>query len=82
MPAIVPAVTRETGTAAPGGGRNRVALDAGHSFAMDLGREHRAKPLPPEPHRLVADLDAEVGLISKTFTSEALALKARAILDW
>ena len=24
----------------------------------DLGREHRTEPVPPEPHRLVADIDA------------------------
>jgi hypothetical protein len=24
----------------------------------DLGREHRTKPVPPEPHRLVTDIDA------------------------
>ena len=26
----------------------------------DLGREHRAKPVPPKPHRLVADIDPAV----------------------
>ena len=26
----------------------------------DLGGKHRAEPLPPEPHRLVADLDASL----------------------
>jgi hypothetical protein len=25
---------------------------------LDLRSEHRAEPVPPEPHRLVADLDA------------------------
>jgi hypothetical protein len=32
-----------------------------HGFnplASDLGGKHRAKPVPPEPHCLVADLDA------------------------
>ena len=27
----------------------------------DLGGEHRAEPVPPEPHRLVADVDAALG---------------------
>ena len=26
----------------------------------DLGRKHRAEPVPPEPYRLVADIDAAV----------------------
>ena len=25
---------------------------------VDLGRKHRAEPVPPEPYRLVADIDA------------------------
>jgi hypothetical protein len=27
-------------------------------FSSDLGGEHRAEPVPPKPHRLVADIDA------------------------
>ena len=26
-------------------------------FSSDLGGEHRAEPVPPKPHRLVADID-------------------------
>jgi hypothetical protein len=29
----------------------------GNASFADLGREHRAKPVPPEPNRLVADVD-------------------------
>jgi hypothetical protein len=32
----------------------------GASFA-DLGSEHRAKPVPPEPDGLVADVDPALG---------------------
>ena len=28
------------------------------AFPADLGRKHRAKPLPPEPDRFVTDIDA------------------------
>jgi hypothetical protein len=28
-----------------------------HAPAADLGRKHRAKPVPPIPHRFMADLD-------------------------
>ena len=27
-------------------------------FPSDLGGEHRAEPVPPKPHRFVADIDA------------------------
>ena len=27
----------------------------------DLGDEHRTKPVPPQPHRLVADVDTALG---------------------
>lgn len=27
-------------------------------LSSDLGGEHRAEPVPPKPHRLVADIDA------------------------
>jgi hypothetical protein len=27
-------------------------------FSSDLGGEHRAEPVPPKPHRFVADIDA------------------------
>ena len=36
-------------------GRDAHSLDP---FAPDLGGEHRAEPVPPEPHGLMADLDA------------------------
>ena len=30
-------------------------------FAADLSGEYRAQPVPPQPHRLVADVDASFG---------------------
>ena len=29
-----------------------------NALSADLGGEHRAEPVPPKPHRLVADVDA------------------------
>jgi hypothetical protein len=31
------------------------------AFLPDLGGEHRAEAVPPEPHRLVADVDPALG---------------------
>ena len=31
------------------------------TLAPDLCREHRSEPVPPQPHRLVADVDAALG---------------------
>ncbi len=36
-----------------------------HPAAPDLGRENRPKPVPPEPHRLMRDIDAP--LMQKVF---------------
>jgi hypothetical protein len=41
-----------------------------HPFASDLGGKHRAEPVPPEPHRLVADVDA-------TFVEQVLDIAER-----
>ena len=41
-----------------------------HTFASDLGGKHRAEPVPSEPHRLVADVDA-------TFVEQVLDLAER-----
>lgn len=30
---------------------------AAHPLPADIGREHRPKSIPPEPHRLVAQVD-------------------------
>jgi len=30
-------------------------------LAADLAGEHRTEPVPPEPHRLMADVDAALG---------------------
>ena len=32
-----------------------------YPFLSDLGGEHRAKPVPPKPHRLIADVDPPLG---------------------
>ena len=49
----------------PVGGLNRLScqhqcLGGAHRdlLASDLGGDHQAEPVPPEPHRLVADVDA------------------------
>ena len=37
----------------------------------DLGGEHRAKPVPPEPDGLMADVDPALGRRSSTLRSES-----------
>ena len=39
-------------------GDDRLRPAALTPLATDLAHKHRAKPVPPEPHRLVADVDA------------------------
>ena len=41
------------------------------SFSADISGKHRAKPLPPIPHRFVADVDATLMQRSSTFRSES-----------
>jgi hypothetical protein len=36
----------------------RVSTNSANPVSSDLGGEHRAKSVPPEPDRFVADLDA------------------------
>ena len=36
----------------------RMSTKVLNPFSSDLGGEHRAEPVPPEPHRFVADIDA------------------------
>src|SRR3984957_2024755 len=39
----------------------RIAAHLRDASLTDLGREHRAKPVPPEPDGLVADVDPALG---------------------
>jgi hypothetical protein len=39
----------------------RMSPHAIDTLLTDLGGEHGAKPVPPEPHRLVTDVDAALG---------------------
>lgn len=35
-----------------------IALHAANPLAFDVSREHRAKPVPPQPHRLMVNVDS------------------------
>jgi len=53
------------------------------ALAPDLGREHRAEPVPPEPDRLVADLDP--ALVQQIFDIDLLPSFAAGLMlmiDW
>jgi hypothetical protein len=39
----------------------RIAAHVRDASLADLGNEHRAKPIPPEPDGLVADVDSALG---------------------
>src|SRR5271157_2174692 len=39
----------------------RIATHVRHPLLSDLGGEHRAKPVPPKPDGLVADVDPALG---------------------
>jgi hypothetical protein len=45
-------------------------------FSSDLGGEHRAEPVPPKPHRLLADFDSPAHLVDPQH-SEAKAETGR-----
>jgi hypothetical protein len=41
--------------------RGLLAPQSIHALSADLGSKHGSEPVPPEPHRLVADVDAARG---------------------
>ena len=49
----------------------RIAARVRDASLTDLGGEHRAKPVPPKPDGLVADVDPRSAKKSSTFRSES-----------
>ncbi len=46
------------------------AAHAAHTLVPDVGGKERAEPVPPAPHRLMADVDPRSNSRSSTFRSD------------